>query len=251
MSPQAIATPLRTARIPSLRQRISETELLDAPGHDPGLLRDNLRDIRRVNTLVGGTAGIIRHLPALVDSIPLSKTITILDLATGSADIPLAISRWADQTGRSVEICASDVSSDILAIAREHTSADPAISLAQLDARDVPTPDRSFDVVLCSLALHHFSPNDAVMVLREMDRLATRGFILNDLRRSRAGYLATKVASLLMTRNPLTHHDAPLSIQRAYSPAELLWLLHHADVPDARLFTAPWFRMIAVRDKCS
>jgi len=146
-----------------------------------------------------------------------------------------------------VQICASDASPHILPIAREHTVSEPAISLAQYDARSVPLPDHSFDIVLCSLALHHFPPVEASMVLREMDRLAVHGFIVNDLRRSRAGYLAAWAASRLTTRNPLTRHDGPLSIRRAYTPPELRWLLQQAGVLEAQILTAPWFRMTAVK----
>jgi SAM-dependent methyltransferase len=230
-----------------MRQRIDAPELLDNPEIDPVLLRENLRDIRRVNRLFGGVAAIVRHLPALVEQVPHQRLVSILDLATGSADIPLAISRWARELDRPVRIVASDVSGEILTVARERTASDSAITIERFDARHVPLPDASFDIVLCSLALHHFSPQDAMMVLREMDRLATRGFILSDLRRSRAGYLGTLAGSRVFARNPLTRHDAPLSFQRAYSPAELRWMLHQARIPEVDVVTAPWFRMVAVR----
>jgi 2-polyprenyl-3-methyl-5-hydroxy-6-metoxy-1,4-benzoquinol methylase len=233
-----------------MRQRTDAPELLDEPVIDPALLRENLGDIRRVNSLFGGVALILRHLSALVEQVPDNRPVSILDLATGSADIPLAISRWAGERGRSVRIVASDLSEQILAVAQEQTEKDPAIAVERFDARHVPLADSSFDIVLCSLALHHFSPREAVMVLREMARLATCGFILSDLRRSRAGYLGTLAASRVFTRNQLTRHDAPLSFQRAYSPAELCWMLHQAGIPEASVVTAPWFRMAAVSKTC-
>jgi SAM-dependent methyltransferase len=232
-----------------MRQRIDAPELLDEPEIDPVLLRENLRDIRRVNRLFGGVATILRHLSGLLGQVPENRPVSILDLATGSADIPLAVSRWASERQRAVRIIASDVSEGILAVARELTASDPEITIERLDARRVPMSDSSFDIVLCSLALHHFSPCDAVMLLREMDRLAVHGFILSDLRRSRAGYLGALAASRIFTHNPLTRHDAPLSLQRAYTPAELRWLLHQAGIPDAEVLASPWFRMVAVHKK--
>ena len=112
-------------------------------------------------------------------------------------------------------------------------------------------PDRSFDVVLCSLALHHFAPGEAVQVLREMDRLSRIGFILNDIRRCLAGYVAAWSASRVATRNRLTRHDMPLSVLRAYTPHELRALLRQAGIPNARVTTHPLFRMAAVRRKLS
>lgn len=226
--------------------RSDDAELLDGTGLDPVELAANLRDIRRVNRLLGGTAAVLRHVPELLDGIPLDQTVTVLDLATGSADIPVVVAEWARHAGRRVEITASDVSDEILAVAREQVRGRPEIALAKHDARAVLLPDRSFDIVLCSLALHHFSPDDAVRVLGEMRRLARIGFILNDLRRSRLGYLAAAATARLTTRNRLTRNDAPLSVRRAYTPDELRELLLAAGIDSARITTHRWFRMAAV-----
>jgi ubiquinone/menaquinone biosynthesis C-methylase UbiE len=220
--------------------------MLDEAAHDPEELAANFRDIRRVNQLLGGTSTILRHLPPLLDAVPEDRPATVLDLATGCGDIPIAISRWAKRSGVRVNILASDVSDDILALACQEIGDNADISLARHDAREVPLPDKQFDIVLCSLSLHHLSPDDAVQVLREMDRLARVGFILNDLRRSRAGYAAAWIAARLTTRNRLTRNDAPLSVRRAYTPDELQHLLHRAGINHATIATHSWFRMAAV-----
>ena len=231
----------------ALPARSDALELLDEDHHDPTELAANLRDIRRVNHLLGGTSTTLRHLPDLVAAMPLSEPITILDLATGSGDIPVALTKWAAKHDRKVTIVASDYSQDILDLAKVQIAGHPDIALAQYDARSVPLPDDQFDIVLCALSLHHFTPDDAVLVLREMDRLARTGFILNDLRRGRLGYAAAWVAARLTTRNRLTRNDAPLSVRRAYTPAELNELLHGAGIDDATITTHRWFRMAAVR----
>ena len=226
--------------------RSTVPELLDEPGHAPAELVANFRDIQRVNRLLGGTRIILRALPRLLRAIPPGQTVAILDLATGAGDIPLAIARWARRRGVPVAIIASDSSDEILEIAARQLATEPMITLARHDARAVPLPDRQFDIVLCSLALHHFSPDDAVRVLREMDRLARVGFVVNDLRRSRVGYGAAWLAARLTTRNRLTRHDAPLSVRRAFTPDELGELLRRAGIRRATITTHPWFRMAAV-----
>ena len=236
-------------RLLAVPPRSDRTEILDTEGHDPAELAANFRDIQRVNGLLGGTSTILRHLPRLLAAIPHDRPVTILDLATGSADIPLAISRWATRRGREISIVASDESETILALAREQTRDRPDITVCRYDARAVPLPDGQFDIVLCSLSLHHFAPDDAVQVLREMNRLAGTGFILNDLRRSRPGHAAAWIASRLTTRNRLTRHDAPLSVLRAYTPSELEALLARAGITGAVISTHPWFRMAAVSPK--
>lgn len=226
--------------------RRDEPELLDAPGHDPAELAANFRDIRRVNRLLGGVATTMRHLPALIDRVPADRPVTILDLATGSGDLPLAVVRWARRHGRPVRVIASDVDPAILDLAREHAGGHPEITFARHDARDLPLPDGAVDIAHCALSLHHFDPGDATRVLREMRRVARHGIVLNDLRRGRLGYAAAWAAARVTTRNRLTRNDAPLSVLRAYTPEELAELCRRAGIADARITTHAWFRMAAV-----
>ena len=224
-------------------------ELLDQRGHDPAELTANLRDIRTVNRLAGGTATVLRHLPGLLGHVPRGRPVEILDLATGSGDIPRALMDWATRNGRPLQLTVTDLSVEILAEAQRTLTDVSRVAFTVCDAREVPLPDQSFDVVLCSLSLHHFAPGDAVRVLREMERLSRIGFILNDIRRDAAGYVTAWIASRIATRNRLTRHDMPLSVLRAYTPDELRALLREAGIPDARVTTHPFFRMAAVRYK--
>jgi SAM-dependent methyltransferase len=194
---------------------------------------------------------VVRHLPGLLDHVPRDRPAEILDLATGGGDIPRALLTWASRQRRPLQLTVTDRSPEILAEARRTLGGLPGVTFTVCDARAVPMPDRSFDIVLCSLALHHFAPGEAVQVLREMNRLSRIGFILNDIRRSLAGYVAAWGASRIATRNRLTRHDMPLSVLRAYTPDELWALLRQAGIHDARITTHPLFRMAAVRRKLS
>jgi ubiquinone/menaquinone biosynthesis C-methylase UbiE len=233
----------------SIPNRTEGDELLDESGQDLAELAASLRDVRRVNMFFGGLGTVRRNLPRLLAATSPERPVTILDLATGSADIPINVVRWARDQGREVEITATDFSTDILTVAARRVARYPNIHLLQCDAREVPFPDDSFDIVLCSLALHHFSPADAVRVLAEMDRLGRVGFIVNDLARSRPGYIGASLVGRLATRNRITRHDAPLSALRAYTPGELRAMLHEVGVQDVVVHRSPWFRMAAVQLK--
>jgi ubiquinone/menaquinone biosynthesis C-methylase UbiE len=229
-----------------LRDRVEQDELLDRGRFDPIELEGNLRDIRTVNRLAGGQATVLAHLPGLVARIERERPVELLDLATGSGDIPLAVADWVARNGRPLRLMLTDVSPEILATAQRALVNVPDVTFADWDARAVPRSDHSFDIVLCSLALHHFAPSEAVCVLREMRRLARVGFIVNDIRRSAPGYAAAWIASRLATRNRLTRHDMPLSVRRAYTPRELRALLQEAGATGAAVTTHPLFRMAAV-----
>jgi ubiquinone/menaquinone biosynthesis C-methylase UbiE len=227
--------------------RTEGDELLDEIGHNPAELAASLGDVRRVNQFCGGLRTVRTQLPRLLALTSPEQPVTVLDLATGSADIPINVVRWARQHGLTVDITASDFSEDILAIAAHRVAGYPNIHLLQCDAREVPFADGSFDIVLCSLALHHFSPPDAVRVLAEMDRVSRVGFIVNDLARSRPGYIGAWLVGRIATRNRITRHDAPLSALRAYTPEELRTMLNMAGITDVEVRRSPWFRMSATR----
>lgn len=232
---------------PDLRRRRAAVELLDHDGHDPALLAANLADIRRVNRLGGGSRVILRCLPDLLEAVPASETVTILDLGTGSADVPLAVADWLRRHGRPFRIVASDISDEVLAVAAANVGERPGIALRRLDALATGLPDGAFDLVLCSLTLHHLDHDDGVRLLREMARVCRIGFVLNDVARGWAGYAVAWAASRVATRNPMTRHDMPLSVERAWTPGELRAMLAEAGLLDrTRVSTHPLFRMAAV-----
>ena len=224
-----------------------EAELLDALDNvPPPVLAQNLRDIRRVNRYFGGTAVVLAHLPALLDRVPHATPITVLDLATGSGDIPHALVRWGRRQGRDVRVVATDIADDILTIARRETAGEPRIVVETADVRELPYGDATFDIVTCSLALHHLSREDAVQALREMWRVARRGVIVNDLTRSWGGYIGAHLIGILTTTNRLTRHDAPLSVLRAWTPAELRTMATEAGLMNSTITCHLWSRVALV-----
>lgn len=210
-------------------KRLSHVEeLLDGPLDDPTTLRGNLRDLRRSNRLTGGVALSRRALRELV---PDDGPITVLDVGTGGADIPVALLADSRRRGRRMEVTAIDSRAEVLAAAR---LARPAIgnlaglTLELADGRGLPYPDRTFDVVHTSLVLHHLEPADAVTFLRELARVCRRGVVLNDLARRRITVFGAWLLSRLFTTNRYSRHDAPLSARRAYTLVEARALLAHA-----------------------
>lgn len=197
-------------------------ELLDTLADVPAAaLAGNLRDIRNVNRYLGGTAVVLAHLPALLTEMPRGATVSVLDVATGSGDIPRALVRWGRRHGYDLRVVATDIADDVLAVARRETADEPCIVVETCDVRALPYRDRAFDVVTCSLALHHLAQADAVRALAEMGRVARAGVIVNDLVRSWPGYVGAWLVGVCTTTNRLTRHDAPLSVLRAWTPDEL------------------------------
>jgi ubiquinone/menaquinone biosynthesis C-methylase UbiE len=224
-------------------------ELLDvADEATESELTHTLRDIRRANIFGMGTWVVLTHLETMLWERPTTGPITILDLATGSADIPQAVCRWAETNGHRIRFVATDISEEILGVARERivrAGLAAQVDFVVCDATRTPFAERSFDYVTCSLALHHLNLEQARAALREMARLARRGFIVNDVYRSQGAWYMAWVLTRLTTTNRLTRHDGPASVYRAFTPREVTRLAREAGVR-LEVHTHPFWRMAAI-----
>jgi len=233
-------------------------------------LETTLRDIRRANIFGLGTWVVKHHLSRLLESQGTpgndagqdatgatypGSTLRILDVATGSADIPQALYRWGRERGITLEVVATDISDAILRVGRTRIyrmgrNDNGAVSMLPVtfvacDAASLPFGTGEFDYVTCSLAFHHLDVRQAHLALREMARVARKGFIINDIYRSQgAWYMAIALANLT-TGNRLTRHDGPASVLRAYTPAEMRRLSDRAGVK-VSIYRHPFWRMAAV-----
>jgi len=165
----------------NLRERDNTLEeLLDAPVADQRLLAHNLRVIRRINVMPGWTSLAPKQV-ALTVARQLLHTFSLLDVATGAADIPKAMAHRAERQHLQGTIVATDISEQVLEAARANCASLPNIRLERQNVLALTSGDQAFDLVLCSLALLHFSPDDAPTLLRELARVVGCAIIAIDL----------------------------------------------------------------------
>ncbi|MEA2609495.1 MAG: hypothetical protein QOJ75_1738 [Chloroflexota bacterium] len=209
-------------------------ELLDGPLDEPRTLDGNLRDLRRVNRWLGGVA----LSAAAIDALSAHRAdLTLLDVGTGGADIPMALIGLAAGRRRRLRVVGIDSRPEVLAAAlRIRPAATTAgdLELHVGDGRALPYADRSFDVAHASLVLHHLEPPAAIELLREMGRVARLGVVVNDLDRTRLGWVGAWLLGHLLTGNRYTRHDAALSVRRAYRPREMTDLMRTAGLRPVR-----------------
>ena len=219
------------------------TELLDRAGNSHREVRENLRDLERLNRLFGGTQAILGPLRRWIAQAA-EGPFTVLDVGTGAADIPRAICDWARAHGIPLTVEALDGNEQIVAAAAEWAAAYPEIRLRRAEVPPLPYPDRSFDWALASQVLHHLSWAQGVFLLREMGRVARRGIIVTDVARSRRARVLAALGARLLARSRLTRHDAPLSLRRAFRPEEVWAMAREAGLGEATVTRHPWFRLV-------
>jgi SAM-dependent methyltransferase len=223
-------------------QRRELVELLDLPGNDPQSLHQNLAHLRLLNRWMGWSAAVDRDLVWLMRRHGL-RSATVLDIATGSADIPRELARRAARRRQRLAIIATDVSKQVLVCGRG-----AGLELVQHDGTSLPFRDASADYVLCNLAAHHFPPHALRDALAEMWRVARHAVLVSDLTRGRFNYVLARLMALVL-RNPLTSHDGPVSVLRAYTPQELRTLGCEAGLRQMRVRTFFPARMGLIAEK--
>jgi 2-polyprenyl-3-methyl-5-hydroxy-6-metoxy-1,4-benzoquinol methylase len=222
------------------------TEWLDAETLDRTALDLNLRDIRRINVLLGWTGFTARSIVAAMRQEP-DRAWTLLDVASGSADIPIAIARAAARAGIALEITVTDRSPQICAIAREQSRNVGGVRVEVQDALALPYAARSYDVALCTLALHHFEPVAARALLASLARVGRRVFIY-DLVRSPVAYAGFVTLASLARMHPMTRHDGAASVRRAYSLKEARALAESAGLRNIQASVRFPYRLALIAD---
>ncbi len=218
-----------------LAERHREAELMDELSLDVSEHTRALAGLRRVNWWSRSAAMVQSDLRQLAAECSAERPLRLLDVACGGGDVTTQIARWSRLAGLPVRVSACDISPTALDIARQQAdSTGESIEFFQHDLLQQPLPGE-FDVVMCSLFLHHLDGSDAVRVLRSMAAAATRAVLVNDLIRSRSGYLLSLLGTRLLSRSRIVHVDGPLSVAGAFTPPEALRLCEQASLQGATI----------------
>ena len=203
-------------------ERLTDTpELMDGP-LDERLLRDNLRDLIRVNRYLGGIRLSTKAVERLLSHTTTDAQVSLLDIGTGAGDIPMALIDRLAEHGRIVTVHAIDAREEMIAFAQQRAGDRTDVTFGVCAVGDrLPFADRSFDIVHCSLVLHHLEPDKATRLVSEAARVSRIGIVVNDLDRAQHLWMGAWLLGHLLTGNRYTRHDGPLSVRRAYRPAEV------------------------------
>jgi SAM-dependent methyltransferase len=223
-------------------RRHRKPEIMDQPGLDAGAHATALRGLRRINQF-SRSDGILWPALARLGADREGPT-RVLDLASGGGDVPIALARRAAVLGLDIRFDGCDISPVAVEFARRNAEeAGAPTRFFRLNVLEEPIPDE-YDVVICSLFLHHLADDEAVVVLRRMSDAAGKLVLVNDLIRCRLGHGLAWAGCRLLSRSPIVRHDGPASVDAAFSFAEAEELARRAGLVGARL-TRHWpFRFL-------
>ena len=213
-------------------------EILDDPNVERTIRRQSQHDVARSNRILGGTRAVLIEIGAVLREF--GSEASLLDVGTGIADIPAEATRLAKRSGVRLSATGVDVAHSLLA--EECGEIDHGVCA---DARRLPFADRSFDIVTCSQLLHHFTADEAHIIIAELDRVARHVVIVSDLRRSWIAAAGFWLLSFPLRFHRVTRHDGPTSVLRGFTRAELGGMVGKATGVQPRVVTRLGYRLTA------
>ena len=164
-----------------------------------------------------------------------------VDWATGYGDLPREMVRFGRRQNSPVQVLGVEGNPATANLAREASRGYPEVRIVDGDVRTVPVPE-STDLLSCHLALHHFSEEDAVDILRAAWQSGARRLLFTDLLRGRWLQLGVWILTATLLRAPMTQHDARVSVRRAFSGEEMRSMAKRAGWKDFRWGAFAGFR---------
>jgi SAM-dependent methyltransferase len=226
-------------------KRSTEKEMMDLPGNPKELLVEDLRNLRIINRYLGGYRGVMKGLKRLVRKDAMSR-FSLLDVGTGSADIPKVIVRWARNRHIEARIVALEPELITAQEAAHQTQHWPEITVIRGDALAPPFKATSFDFVLASQMLHHFADDRIMALLKIWSKLARKAILVSDLVRDPLAYYGIRMITHLFTRNQMTRFDSPLSVRRSLTLNEWRELFREAAIGPFRVVPIFPYRQMTV-----
>lgn len=215
-----------------------EPEIMDDPAIPTEKHLEALRGLERLNRWSRSTSIVWPEIQRLA-RLNRGRTLQILDIASGGGDIPIGIYQRALNASVALKVSGCDLSQRAVEYAQRRAhEAKAEIAFFKFDVlRDVLPSD--YDVILCSLFLHHLDTEQAKCLLRRMARNATQMVLISDLLRSRAGLMLAHVATRLLTSSGVVHADGPQSVRAAFTPSEVMDIAERAGL-DNVTFVQRW-----------
>lgn len=244
---QALLLIRMTPRNFSVRQL--QPELMDDPSLDDRAHRQALAGLRRINWWSRTDAAVSRAIRTLLPTgseanqsncQPIGtpeRPLTILDIASGGGDLVIRLAKRFAQEGIVARIQGCDISPTAI----EYATAQAAqakldnIRFSACNALEEPFPHPSYDVVMCSLFLHHLTREQGVLLLSRMKQAAGQLLLVDDLRRTAFGYWLAWIGCRILSRSSIVHYDGPVSVAGAFSSNEALAMAHEAGLAEAKL----------------
>lgn len=200
--------------------RFLRPELLDGEQLPDEEVRRTLGDLRRINRRFGARKILLHALANEVSRHGLTE-FTVLDIASGSCDLPIAVIDWAQRRKLKAQVFALEYQHRHLRLFQGEFVAYRNLYPFCADAFCPPVLNQTFDFVTCSHFLHHLTEGQATKLLSSMSKLARHAVIVGDHERHPVPYYFFRIFSRFFTTSYVSRTDGLISLERSFRKKEL------------------------------
>ena len=213
-----------------------QKELLDADEISEADLIQNLKELKFINTYLGGHDVIKKGLKRFG-----KEHHKILEIGSGGGDNLMMLKKNFPEN----EYAGLDIKEVCIAYS---SSLDSEIFWIKEDYKK-HQPEKTYDLIFNSLFCHHFDDESLVEMLKWMNKNSTKGFFIGDLHRHKLAHFSIKFLTKLFSKSYLVKNDAPLSVQRGFTKKEWEILLKKARIENYSISWCWAFRHLIVVKK--
>jgi 2-polyprenyl-3-methyl-5-hydroxy-6-metoxy-1,4-benzoquinol methylase len=202
-------------------QRTLAPEIMDDLRMEGEVLRSTLDQIAQVNHLLGGNSITLEGVSMLMENVPPGKEVVIADVGCGNGDMLRAVARISRKKSWRVRLIGIDANAYTTRYAAALSAQYPEIAYYCTDVLDERFREMRYDIVLCTLTLHHFEDRQIIKLMSLFRRNAAIGIIINDLHRSGLAYRLFQLFSRIAGLGKMAKEDGLISILRGFKRKEI------------------------------
>lgn len=201
--------------------RTNLPEIMDDFEMEGEVLRDALDKIAKINQLLGGNQLTLEGVKSILKQSPSDDTIKIVDVGCGNGDMLRALADYAHNNDLKFELIGIDANQFTVSHAKELSIHYPNIKYLCIDIFEEDFATLLYDIVLCTLTLHHFKDDEIIKLLKVFNNNASLGAVINDLQRSNISYRLFQALCFVFRLNDMSREDGLVSILRGFKKPEL------------------------------
>ena len=202
--------------------RTDEDEKMDDFSMKGEILRDALDKIANINQLLGGNRLTLYGVQKLIRNISKNEIITILDVGCGNGDMLRKLAKYGHKKNLIFQLIGIDANNFTINHAKQLSENYSNISFFCHDIFEESFRELKYDIVLCTLTLHHFKENQIINLLNVFYTNSKIGIVINDLHRSAIAYRLFQVICFVFNLNKMSRNDGLISILRGFTKKELI-----------------------------
>lgn len=219
------------------KHRTNASEIMDDFAMEGEMLRDALDKIAKINQLLGGNTITLQGVQNLLPEELSDKEFVIVDVGCGNGDMLRKLADYAIDNQLKFKLIGIDANLFTINHARELSRDYSNINYQCEDIFDNHFKALHYDILLCTLTLHHFTDDEILKLMAVFYKNASLGIVINDLQRSAVSYRLFQGLCFVFRLNAMSREDGLVSILRGFKREELQ---HFSELLNFKKYTIHW-----------